>query len=467
MSTRTLKNNPRLRALQQRSKTLPSSISASINIEQTPPLSPASTISPISSSHLKKKQLSETIEKAKKRLSDVKDLDRVPLKRIKSPAVRKTRMLSRTRSQYSYPTPPTSEEKLTPDFKHFPKPFQCSKKDNNPEKLFLDKVDIPRRFLEWTDKQSDFLTLQNYMNYLRQQRHKHVKYDESLMDNHPDLEPKMRSILLDWLMEVCDCFHLQKSTFYLAISYIDSYLSDTGTNTVNKTLVAKSQLQLLGITALFVAAKIEEIEPPKLLKFAYITDGACSTDEIVLQEISLLQTLKWRAHPVTVYDWLRLYLQTTYSYLVQSSTKTKSLSKLEVNYEYINQPNFTPMVFAQMCQMLDLAILDLNCWQWQPHELAAAILYHFSSQTVAKKASNLNMNSLSDCVSWLTPLALTLKNEQALMTNTTPYADTEEKPRDYRSVPPKHWYNLQIHCSDNLEWLELSQKISEEGSETG
>lgn len=175
------------------------------------------------------------------------------------------------------------------------------------------------------------------MNYLRQQRHKHVKYDEHLMDNHPDLEPKMRSILLDWLMEVCDCFHLQKSTFYLAISYIDSYLSDTGTNTANKTLVAKSQLQLLGITALFVAAKIEEIEPPKLLKFAYITDGACSTDEIVLQEISLLQTLKWRAHPVTVYDWLRLYLQTTYSYLVQSTTKTKSLSKLEVNYEYIGQ----------------------------------------------------------------------------------------------------------------------------------
>ena len=61
------------------------------------------------------------------------------------------------------------------------------------------------------------------------------------------------------------------------------------------------------------------------------------------------------------------------------------------------------MVFAQMCQMLDLAILDLNCWQWQPHELAAAILYHFSSQNVAKKASNLNMNSLSECVSWLTP----------------------------------------------------------------
>ena len=162
MPAKAVKNNPRLRIFQQRSKTVPNSILASVDDDQTPPFSPASEMSPISSKHLKKKEFSETLERAKKRLSDVKDLDRVPLKRLKSPAVRKTRMLARTRSQYSYLTPPTSEEKLTPDFKHFPKHFQCSKKDNDPEKLFLDKVDIPRRFLEWTDKQSDFLTLQNY-----------------------------------------------------------------------------------------------------------------------------------------------------------------------------------------------------------------------------------------------------------------------------------------------------------------
>lgn len=63
-------------------------------------------------------------------------------------------------------------------------------------------------------------------------------------------------------------------------------------------------------------------------------------------------------------------------------------------------------------------------------------------------------------------MALTLKNEQGLMTSKTPYAKLEDKPRDYRSVPPSQWYDLQIHCSDNLEWLELSQKIRDEESET-
>ncbi len=47
----------------------------------------------------------------------------------------------------------------------------------------------------------------------------------------------------------------------------------------------KEQLQLVGVTCLFMAAKIEEIYPPKLSDFAYVTDGACLTDEIVSTEL--------------------------------------------------------------------------------------------------------------------------------------------------------------------------------------
>ena len=85
----------------------------------------------------------------------------------------------------------------------------------------------PRRLLEWSESKNDYLTLQNYMSSLKVRKHK-VKLNPDILNRHSELEPRMRSILFDWLMEVCDCFGLQRSTFYMAQYYVDAYLSKTG-----------------------------------------------------------------------------------------------------------------------------------------------------------------------------------------------------------------------------------------------
>lgn len=464
-----------IRILSTRSKTLPPFF-PHLFFDGSPPVSPESPhnveLSPLSFKQHLVTQLSLKCNKKRpiEKVSTPTDC-KIPLKKLKTPTLRrripsKNLILPRSKSSLTYPTPPTSEEKQTPDSnqKHYnwtSRPSSTIKKKTPISNLDQDrfcKTLQPRRLLEWSDRNSDYLTLQNYMSYLRMQKHKQLKYDDKILQNHPDLEPRMRSILFDWLMEVCDCFHLQRSTFYLAQTYIDSYLGAASLH------VSKSRLQLLGISALFVAAKIEEIDPPKLRRFSYITDGACTDEEILIQEISLLQILKWRANPVTVYDWLRLYLQTTYFYLVQPETKNTSLSKVEVSNEYIESVSFTPMVFAQMCQMLDLAMLDVYCLKWPAHELAAAILYHFSSQTIAKKASNLNMYNLVECVSWLTPMALTLK-DFGLIREPIQYASGTDSPRDYRKVPPGQWYNLQLHESEMLDLLDKSCDIRQADSQ--
>lgn len=53
--------------------------------------------------------------------------------------------------------------------------------------------------------------------------------------------------------------------------------------------IAKQRLQLVGTTALFIAAKTEEIYPPKISEFAYVTDGACTESEILDQELLMLK----------------------------------------------------------------------------------------------------------------------------------------------------------------------------------
>ncbi|XP_019475221.1 G1/S-specific cyclin-E1 [Meleagris gallopavo] len=108
--------------------------------------------------------------------------------------------------------------------------------------------------------------------------------DKLYMQRHPLLQPKMRTILLDWLMEVCEVYKLHRETFYLAQDFFDRFMA-TQQN------VVKTLLQLIGISSLFIAAKLEEIYPPKLHQFAYVTDGACTEDEILSMELIIMKVI--------------------------------------------------------------------------------------------------------------------------------------------------------------------------------
>ena len=62
----------------------------------------------------------------------------------------------------------------------------------------------------------------------------------------------MRGILTDWLVQVHVRFRLMPETLFLCINIIDRFLSVR--------VVSLAKLQLVGITCLFITAKVEEIE---------------------------------------------------------------------------------------------------------------------------------------------------------------------------------------------------------------
>jgi len=98
-----------------------------------------------------------------------------------------------------------------------------------------------------------------------------------------DITHNMRSILVDWLVEVCLEYKLCEQTFYLAADYIDRMLSVIPVN--------RSKLQLVGITAMLVAAKYEEIYPPSIDDFVFITDNTYTKEEVIGMETRLLTAL--------------------------------------------------------------------------------------------------------------------------------------------------------------------------------
>lgn len=122
------------------------------------------------------------------------------------------------------------------------------------------------------------------------------------MQKQPDITSGMRSVLVDWLVEVVDEFNLQSTTLYMAVGLVDRFLSVMS--------VLRGKLQLVGTTAMYIAAKLEEIYPPELVDFAYITDNTYSQTQIVQMERLVLQTLDYHLIAPTSLCFLHHYLQT-------------------------------------------------------------------------------------------------------------------------------------------------------------
>lgn len=99
--------------------------------------------------------------------------------------------------------------------------------------------------------------------------------------------PKMRAVLIDWLVEVHQQFSMLQETLYLTVAILDRYLQKAA-STINR-----KSLQLVGVTAMFVASKYEEMYAPEIGDFVYITDGAYTQSEIRRKEMEILKALNF------------------------------------------------------------------------------------------------------------------------------------------------------------------------------
>jgi G2/mitotic-specific cyclin-B, other len=141
-----------------------------------------------------------------------------------------------------------------------------------------------------------------------------------------EMNSKMRAILVDWIIEVHHKFELMPETLYLAMYIIDQYLSLQP--------VVRRELQLLGVSALLIACKYEEIwglEVHKKLLHLYfsvlmvgllnicvlfqvndfiqISAYAYSREQILSMEKGILNRLEWNLTVPTPYVFLVRFLK--------------------------------------------------------------------------------------------------------------------------------------------------------------
>ena len=156
-----------------------------------------------------------------------------------------------------------------------------------------------------------------------------------------ELTEKMRAILVDWLADVHLRFKLVPETLFLTVSIIDQYLS--------KSTVPRQKLQLLGVTAMLIACKYEEIYSPEVKDFAYITDNSYTKLEILQMEQLVLKTLDFNITTPSSYRFLQRFVQ----FLGTRNRKVESMA------EYL----------------IELSLIDCKMRTYKPSMVAAAALY--------------------------------------------------------------------------------------------
>ncbi|KAF7007926.1 hypothetical protein CFC21_022808 [Triticum aestivum] len=278
------------------------------------------------------------------------------------------------------------------------KPKKPSSQVANPKKRSISSLSqslpAPKPATDAADETGDPQLCAPYASdiysYLRSMEAKRRPAADYIERVQVDVTPNMRGILVDWLVEVAEEYKLVSDTLYLTVSYIDRFLSANSLN--------RQKLQLLGVSAMLIASKYEEISPPNVEDFCYITDNTYMKQELVKMERDILNNLKFEMGNPTAKTFLRMFIKSG-----QEEKKYPSLL-LEFMGSYLTE----------------LSLLDYGCVRFLPSAVAASAVFvarltlNPDSNPWSKKLQSVtgySASELKDCITAIHDLQLCRKGQ--------------------------------------------------------
>lgn len=175
--------------------------------------------------------------------------------------------------------------------------------------------------------------------------------DAHYMNRQSEVTWKMRSILVDWLIEVHGKFRLLPETIFLAVNIVDRLLSIR--------TVSLIKFQLVGIVSLFVAAKYEEVVCPSINSFLFMTDGGYTDEELLSAERYILKQIDFNLSYPNPINFLRRISKAD-GYDIQTRTVAKYFLEMSVvERKFLAAP---PSLIAAAGMWLARKILERGEW---------------------------------------------------------------------------------------------------------
>ena len=99
----------------------------------------------------------------------------------------------------------------------------------------------------------------------------------------------------------------------MSLAYIDKFFEKA------PRLYGPDELQLVGVTAVYLASKMEEVFMPPLKYFAKATQYSSSEAQIIAMERTMIEVIEYSLHPVTLLSWADWFTRQWDSYANQSN----------------------------------------------------------------------------------------------------------------------------------------------------
>jgi G2/mitotic-specific cyclin 2 len=179
--------------------------------------------------------------------------------------------------------------------------------------------------------------------------------NHTYMEQQDKIDWRMRAILVDWLIEVHARFKLLPETLFLTVNILDRFLS--------RKLVQVDKLQLVGVSAMFLAAKYEEVLSPHVSSFRHVSDDGFTDEEILNAERYILLNIDYDLSYPNPLNFLRRISKPD-GYDVEARTLGKYLLELSiVDHRFMRFPGSQ---IAATAMYLSRLILDRGDWVRAP-----------------------------------------------------------------------------------------------------
>merc|ERR1711983_573242 len=235
----------------------------------------------------------------------------------------------------------------------------------NVDDIDKDDVENPQLVVEYVNE---------IYGYLRQLEVEQAVEEDYLNKSKmkTSVTPKNRAVLVDWLVQVNSQFKLLQETLYLTVAVLDRYLQASACK------IEKKNLQLVGVAAMLVASKYEEMYAPEIGDFVYITDNAYTEKQIRKMEIEILGVLGFDLGRPLPLHFLR---RNSKAGGVDALTHTLAKYAMELSLVEYDRAHIKPSILAAAALAISLKVLDQSEENKSIVEMWTPTLVHYTSYT--------------------------------------------------------------------------------------
>ena len=187
-----------------------------------------------------------------------------------------------------------------------------AKKKPQKNKKAVDKEAILKKCKEFKHETQSNLFEVETLNTLTRGEDDYVAKPEYLSLNQPFLDAKVRTVLMGWMGEVSEDLWFCRDTFHMSCNYVDRFLQITPN-------VAKDQLQLIGLTCLYIASKMEEVQMRNVNDYLSSACNIYTEEQMMNCEINIITTLDFKLNPPTLNLWANWYMNQWDNFIMSDS----------------------------------------------------------------------------------------------------------------------------------------------------